>query len=360
MCYRPNGDGDIEKLLKTFYFNLSKMHASFQEYAKVKIKARKDGKMDSFKTYLRWMERINCFEDLKKFTGKEKNQFKDSDMMNHYEFFINQSLYDRMNLIWSFRFGEKFIRRLQSLAQDYVHKILTAVFALAQGNFDHAKVFKFGPVTFMACFHERINWRDVLAFCILPERVPIIADGKVTSYHYYQYIRFIDVVTSESRLSNCFDAFFKTIADHPDKFSSFQNGEYFYMFSFLEPEFFSNFRRKDINNVVYGFKKGNKTVLNYEPKLSSRYIAIPKSASASLSYSKDKMCWEHIEAIKATNGSEGGSEQIEETNYMQRAIYVLFRVTGRGRRTERRSRGSLVKRAASGSCPSSKPFLILM
>jgi len=238
-----------DKIMKKFYAQLEVMNT---EVAKAtKQKQKESDKLSLFGLYLSWMEVVNQYEDRIKFTGRDKPHIYDSKIPKDYNIFIKLNPYEARTFSWEFRFSDKVIHYLRSIIQEYlIENFMKTVFKLARGDFRQATLYKSGPFTFMACFCKYISYKETLTFCILPERVPSVKNDKVIAYTYNQYIRFVDVVSRGKQPKYSFDNFFKTIVDHPDKFLSFQNGEYFSLLGCLNPGY-KNPKAKDLNNVVF-------------------------------------------------------------------------------------------------------------
>jgi hypothetical protein len=306
-----------DKLLKSFYDELDKMNNDFSKLKK--SKARKNDRLHLFRLYLVWMKALNYYEDINKFTGCSKSSFKDSEMTTNYQFFINYNPYVKLNLTWIFRFTNKVIHRLKSLiSETYIDSFMKVVFTLAQGDFTQARLHMIGPVLFMACFQQNILWNEILAYCILPERVPSVIKGNVHSYTYSQHIRFIDVVHHIGNLNNVFDNFFKSIANHPDKFLSFEYAEYFSSSDFLHHDNVRNYNKGDLNNVVLNSVSAriDNGRIHYTPKIRGEFTPL-KAYSATITYDYDRKCWvpPNMKEIKYPGSV---------ANYMERAITVIF------------------------------------
>lgn len=224
---KPGRKQTVALAMSTLEKNMSSMFARYQRYYQMQKKNRIPFMKSYLDIYFKWMDFHCQYEDVEKFTGHSQNFMPKNpqDSKSDYQFFNSVEPYSDIEFEWNFRFSEKLSRRLKSSSPTLKNNVVSTAFGVAKGIFDSVKLFKSGPISYMATFYTSIDKSNILVFCVLPERTPELRKGTVYSYSYTQYINFIDIVNHVNRIDKLLEKFIKKIVDHPDKFGCFENNE---------------------------------------------------------------------------------------------------------------------------------------
>ena len=228
------------------------------ELAKYECKSyNKNMNSQIYEAYYKWLYAMFPYEECDKFTGKKPKMEGIDKLLS------NTDVYQGLPLKWKFRFSKSFLDRFAHQAIYKKEEIMRMIFKISLGNFRIAICNKVGPLPFMATFIIKY-YKESFLFCILPERVPLISNkGKVSSYKYYQYLRFIDFGNSEKALIIKRDEYLKEIKNHPDKFIGFNNAEYFSIAPFINIKTISDLKNELLDSAVNDVILEGNIYINY-------------------------------------------------------------------------------------------------
>ena len=213
---------EIWRKMKDVEKSVSQMYYHYNHFLSTKRKK----KMVTLSHYLdflyKWMEHKNEYEDKEKFAG-ETNERRSSPT-TPYEFFISKDPLSSLELVWNFRYDEMLLKRLKGTRNEEKESIFYHTLFIASSYFKNVKIYRVGPINYMATFSWIVALHKILVFCIVPERVPQISQGKLKGYKYSQYIRFLDIVVHETKISKVLKKFIDKISHVSDKFGFFEHG----------------------------------------------------------------------------------------------------------------------------------------
>jgi hypothetical protein len=137
-------------------------------------------------------------------------------------------LYKSYNLFkgcpWNVRLGNKFSARLQDFALNQLEYILSFVMLIAEGHF-HGRNSKnisgsYGfitPIETKTIPHNRFFSLKIfreknVIFNVGVEKIPVVKNGVIKRYEFYNYVQFLDIITDQIGENP------KKLADHLQRF----------------------------------------------------------------------------------------------------------------------------------------------
>ena len=202
--------------------NVSQMYYHYNHFLFSKRKKKQVSLNHYLDFFFKWMDSKIEYEDKEKFAG-ESNE-KPLQPTTPHEFFISKDPLSSLNLEWSFRYDEMLLKRLKGTLNGDKEFILYHTLFIASSYFKNVKLHRVGPINYMASFYWNIGLHKILVFSIVPERVPQLSKGKIKGYRYCQYIRFLDVVDHEAKISKIVKKFVDKLSHSHDRFGFFEHG----------------------------------------------------------------------------------------------------------------------------------------